>query len=68
MDMAFLNSISPYVRRARIMESKTLVGEWIDYDYCCTFIESGQAVFRVGEERYVLQKGDLILIPPCCLT
>ena len=64
MDMAFLNSISPYVRRARIMESKTLVGEWIDYDYCCTFIESGQAVFRVGEERYVLQKGDLILIPP----
>ncbi|MBQ8684387.1 MAG: helix-turn-helix transcriptional regulator [Clostridia bacterium] len=64
MDISFLNAISPYVRRARIMESKTLIGEWTDYDYCCTLIESGQAVFRVGDERYVLQRGDLILIPP----
>lgn len=64
MDTTLLNSISPYVRRARIMESKTLVGEWTDYDYCCTFIESGRAIFRVGDDRFSLQAGDIILIPP----
>ncbi len=66
MNIDFLNRISPFVRRARIMETKTLVGKWTDYDYCCTLIEKGQAIFRVNEKRYLLNKGDLILIPPLC--
>lgn len=66
MDEEFLMTISPFVRRARIMETENLSGGWMDYDHCFTGIIDGEADFYVNDAKYHLTKGDVIIIPPMC--
>ena len=66
MDEEFLMTISPYVRRIRIMQTKALSGMWMDYDHCVTGIMEGEADFIIEGTRYHLVKGDIIIIPPLC--
>lgn len=40
-----MNSISPYVRVAKVMESSLLAGEWLDQDHVYTYIDQGEAEF-----------------------
>ena len=42
MNEDFLMTISPFVRRARIMQTENLSGRWMDYDHCVTGIIDGE--------------------------
>lgn len=66
MDEEFLMTISPFVRRARIMETENFSGGWMDYDHCFTGIIDGEADFYVNSDKFHLSKGDIIIIPPMC--
>lgn len=61
-----LLNISPFVRRARIMQTVELSGKWTDYDHCVTGIIAGEADFIVQDSKFHLVKGDVIIIPPLC--
>ena len=66
MNEEFLMTISPFVRRARIMQTMELSGNWTDYDHCVTGIIEGEADFMIHDTKYHLVKGDVIIIPPDC--
>lgn len=66
MEEDFLMTISPFVRRARIMQTEELSGQWIDYDHSITGIIEGEADFVINDMRFHLVKGDVIIIPPLC--
>ena len=66
MNEDFLMTISPFVRRARIMQTENLSGRWMDYDHCVTGIIDGEADFVIQDTKYHLVKGDIIIIPPMC--
>ena len=66
MNEDFLMKISPFVRRARIMQTAELSGKWTDYDHCITGIVEGEADFVIHGTRFHLVKGDVIIIPPLC--
>ena len=66
MNEEILMSISPFVRRARIMQTVDLSGNWTDYDHCITGIIEGEAIFYIENVQYHLVKGDVIIIPPMC--
>ncbi|RXZ84731.1 AraC family transcriptional regulator [Paenibacillaceae bacterium] len=61
---AWMNNISPFVRSARIMKSRSLTGEWMDHDHVFTYIEQGDAEFFLGGVKYLVQEGDLLLMHP----
>lgn len=65
MDESWMNSISPYVRSARIMESSTLAGEWLDYDHVYTYIDQGEAEFFLNGVKFLAREGDVLLMHPC---
>ncbi len=66
MNEDFLMTISPFVRVARIMQTKNLSGKWIDFDHCVTGIVNGEADFIMQGTKYHMVKGDIIIIPPLC--
>lgn len=66
MNQDFLMTISPFVRRARIMQTVELSGKWTDYDHCVTGIIEGEADFVIRDTKFHLVKGDVIIIPPLC--
>lgn len=66
MNEEFLMTISPFVRRARIMQTAELSGKWTDYDHCITGIMEGEVDFIIRDVRFHLVKGDVIIIPPLC--
>ncbi|BBI33995.1 helix-turn-helix transcriptional regulator [Cohnella abietis] len=64
MDQSWMNSISPFVRAARIMKSSSLTGEWMDHDHVFTYIEQGEAEFFLGGVKYEAREGDILLMHP----
>lgn len=64
MDFSHLNSISPFVRIAKIVASPSLSGSWVDYDNVLTYVEDGEADFIFDGAIYPVSKGDLVLVPP----
>jgi len=66
LNTEFLASISPFVRRVRIMQTLNLSGKWTDYDHNLTGIVSGEVDFQIRNIKYHLTAGDVILIPPHC--
>ncbi|MFS0858496.1 AraC family transcriptional regulator [Paenibacillus taichungensis] len=60
----WMNSISPFVRAARMTESFSLAGEWIDHDHVYTYIEQGEAEFFLSGVKYLVKEGDIVLMHP----
>ncbi|CAM4477920.1 hypothetical protein PAXY110619_19445 [Paenibacillus xylanexedens] len=50
----WMNNISPFVRAARVTESFSLAGEWIDHDHVYTYIEQGEAEFFLSGNRLIV--------------
>lgn len=65
MNESWMNSISPHVRSARIMESSSLAGEWLDYDHVYTYIDQGEAEFFLNGVKFLAREGDMLLMHPC---
>ncbi|WP_256758816.1 AraC family transcriptional regulator [Cohnella sp. WQ 127256] len=61
---SWMNSISPFVRAARIMKSSSLTGEWMDHDHVFTYIEQGEAEFFLSGVKYEAREGDILLMHP----
>lgn len=59
-----LDSISPFVREVKILKTASLVGEWIDFDHVLTYVDQGSAEFILNGQKYLVQTGDLVLMPP----
>lgn len=59
-----LDRISPFVREVKILKTVSLVGEWIDFDHVLTYIDQGSAEFILNGQKYLVQTGDLVLMPP----
>lgn len=68
MNEDFLMTISPFVRRARIMQTENLSGRWMDYDHCVTGIIDGEADFVIQDTKYHLVKAILLLFLLCANT
>ncbi len=58
------DAILPFVRMMRIKRDPAIAGKWQDIDHVYTLITSGSAEFIVGDVKYTLGRGDVILIPP----
>ncbi|MBW7453256.1 AraC family transcriptional regulator [Paenibacillus sepulcri] len=61
---AWMNTISPFVRKVKILKSSSLSGEWVDYDHVFTYIEQGEADFILNGVKYLVQEGDVLLMSP----
>ena len=59
-----LNQIDPYVRWVKIQKSKSLDGNFVDFDNVFTFISSGIATFVLDGHQYTVKEGDVVMIPP----
>lgn len=64
MYVPWMNHISPFVRAARMTESFSLAGEWIDHDHVYTYIEQGEAEFFLSGVKYLVKEGDIVLMHP----
>ncbi|MEK4993658.1 helix-turn-helix transcriptional regulator [Paenibacillus sp. FSL H7-0918] len=65
MNESWMNSISPYVRVAKVMESSLLAGEWLDQDHVYTYIDQGEAEFFLNGVKFLVREGDVLLMHPC---
>ena len=54
----------PFVRMTRTRKDSSIAGKWQDFDHVFTLITAGKADFVIDGERYALERGDAILIPP----
>ncbi|MFC5648388.1 helix-turn-helix domain-containing protein [Paenibacillus solisilvae] len=64
MHESWIQSISPFVRAERIMQSSSLAGEWLDHDHVYTYIEQGEAEFFLSGVKYLAKEGDVLLMHP----
>ncbi|TVX97398.1 AraC family transcriptional regulator [Cohnella terricola] len=60
----WMETVSPFVRVVKIIKSKSLAGEWIDFDHVFTYIEQGEAEFILNGVKYTAKEGDIFLMPP----
>jgi AraC-like DNA-binding protein len=59
-----LNSFSPYIRYVRHTLLNGMTPAYVDTEYVFTYIQSGKAVFLLGDNKYSVKKDDVILMPP----
>lgn len=64
MDLNDFENIQPFVRMVKIKKSLKLEGGWEDLDHVMIYIAHGSAVYNIADSSYLLETGQLILIPP----
>ncbi len=64
MDILELERGYPIVNMMRIKRAVGMSGKWQDEEYVFTYIAGGSAEFVVKGRKYILNPGDMIVLPP----
>lgn len=64
MNICDFENIQPFVRMVKIKKSLHLQGDWEDLDHVMIYIAHGSVVYGVSGHSYLLNTGDIILLPP----
>lgn len=63
-DIVPFEKINPYVRMMHLKRTTSLSGKWRDIDHVFTYIAEGSGDFIIDGNRYSLETGSVIIIPP----